>query len=248
MIPARHLFPFCLPLLLVACAPLPPAARPSDPDDDAPILRIANMLSQRGPVSANRPAPVPPLPAPAPPRVVAAAPPAKPLAGPAANAVPGQPAARPPAAPVAAAPPPVQEWPLQTLPNREVAALLALSDAAALGPIVEMPVPPSSGSLAYTPVLTARPAPPPPRPVHCKAVRSREAGEEKIAISCGNTGKVAQAVFLQIDAMGMDGVPPPAESKSGFVLPPGKTRQLAMLTTVARPAKVDIYFTHEARP
>lgn len=137
------------------------------------------------------------------------------------------------------------ELPLQGLPNWQVTTVAALSDTEALGPIVERPIPEGSG--APHAVYLPRPPPPPPRPVQCKAVRSREAGDEKIAISCGNTGKQPQTVFLQIDVTGMTAVPSAAEAKAGFALPAGSNRRLVTLTTVSRPARAEIFFTHEAR-
>ncbi len=189
-----------------------------------------------------------------PPRPAASAPAAPPPATPAtATATPVRPApaplaATPPApavvasAPAAPKPPPEPEFPLQALPSRQVAGVQALSDAEALGPIIEKPVP--DGGDAPHAIYVSRPPPPPARPVYCKAQRSRNAGEEKIAISCGNTGKTAQTVFLQIEAVGLDGVPGPEQARSGYTLRPGQNRQLITLTAVSRPTRVDIFFTH----
>jgi len=93
-----------------------------------------------------------------------------------------------------------------------------------------------------------RPPPPPaPRPVALQGGAQRDAGEEKIAISCGNNGKTLQTVFLQIEAVGLAGLPTPEQVRAGFPLPPGKTRQLVTLTAVSRPTRVDIFFTHATK-
>lgn len=139
------------------------------------------------------------------------------------------------------------ELPAQALPSWRVAHVAALSDTDALGPIVERPVP--HGSDAHRPsVFVATKPPAPPRTVSCKAERTRQGFDEKITVSCNNNGKQTQTVFLQIDAVGLAGLPSPAEARAGYPIPPGKSRTLATLTTVSRPSRADIAFTHEARP
>ena len=168
-------------------------------------------------------------------------------------AAPAAPSAAPAAAVAAVVPKPPPPKPAEPpellalvavpLPTRGVHELAALSDSEALGPIVEMQVPAGLPS-AYHPVVNVRPV---PRPVACKAVRSRDAKEEKITISCANNGKVAQNVSMTIDAVGLSGVPSADQGKAGWTVGPGKTRQIAVLTTVSRPTRVDIFFTHEAQ-
>lgn len=156
--------------------------------------------------------------------------------------------AKPAQAPVAVDKPGETELPVQALPTWRVAPVAALSDAEALGPIVERPVP--HGSNAHRPsVFTgAKPTAPPARTVSCKAERTRQGLDEKITVSCNNNGKQTQTVFLQINAVGLAGLPSPDEVRAGYPIPPGKSRTLATLTTVSRPARADIAFTTEARP
>lgn len=215
----RCLLACLLPLSLIGCASPPPADRPVV--RPAPIPNFSQVLVRR----------VPPQ----------AAGTATPTATPTAAA---KPATTAPASPSAARPAET-ELPLQTLPSWQVTHVAALSDAEALGPIVERPVP--HGSDAYRPsVFVATKPPTTPRTVNCKAERSRQGLDEKISIGCSNSGKQTQTVFLQIDAVGLSGLPSPQEAKAGYPLAPGKSRTLVTLTTVSRPSRVDIAFTHEA--
>lgn len=239
MIPARRplsraLAATSLLALLAACVQLPRER----PDDDTDTARAGDTPPRT--ILIRR---IPPRPAASAPAAPSPAVPARPA--PAAPATPPPATAAAPA-PAAPKPPPEPELPLQALPSRHVATVQALSDAEALGPIIEKPVP--DGGDAPRAVYVSRPPPPPAaRPVHCKAVRSRDAGEEKIAISCGNNGKTLQTVFLQIEAVGLAGLPTPEQVRAGFPLPPGKTRQLVTLTAVSRPTRVDIFFTHATK-
>lgn len=131
--------------------------------------------------------------------------------------------------------------PRQALPTRYMVSVTALSDADELGPVVEMQVPPG-GAMAQRGDTTAT-RKPQPLPVRCKAVRSRDAVEEKITISCRNTSRRTQTVFLQIKATGMSGVP---SSNKGHDLAPKVERVLATLVTTHQPAWTEIWYTHQA--
>lgn len=154
----------------------------------------------------------------------------------------------PPAPPPVATPAPVEpepSVPRQALPTRYMVSVTALSDADAIGPVVEMPVPPGGAMAQRGDGTASRPIQPPT--VRCKAVRSRDAVEEKITISCRNAGNRAQTVFLQITATGMSGVPTPAAATKGHVLAPKVERVLATLVTTHQPAWTEIWYTQQAR-
>lgn len=149
----------------------------------------------------------------------------------------------PPAPAPVALPAPVEaepSVPRQALPTRYMVSVTALSDADALGPVVEMPVPTSGGTTQHAHAPTGRPIAAPS--VRCKAVRSRDAVEEKITISCRNTDRRTQTVFLQVNATGMSGVP---SASRGHVLAPKGERVLATLVTIHRPALAEIWYTHQ---
>ena len=151
----------------------------------------------------------------------------------------------PPAPPPVATPAPVEpepSVPRQALPSRYMVSVTALSDSDAIGPVVEMPVPPGGAMSQRGNTTISRQIQPPT--VRCKAVRSRDAVEEKITISCRNTGRRAQTVFLQITATGMSGVP---SSTNGHALAPKVERVLATLVTTHQPAWTEIWYTHQAR-
>lgn len=151
----------------------------------------------------------------------------------------------PPAPPPVAIPAPVEpepSMPRQALPTRYMVSVTALSDADAMGPVVEMQAPPG-GAMAQRGDTTASRLTQ-PLPVRCKAVRSRDAVEEKITISCRNTSRQTQTVFLQINAAGMSGVP---SATKGHALAPKVERVLATLVTTHQPAWTEIWYTHQAR-
>lgn len=151
----------------------------------------------------------------------------------------------PPAPPPVARPAPVEDEPSvprQALPTRYMVSVTALSDADAIGPVREMPVPPGGTPARRAQTPSARPAAAPS--VRCQAVRSRDAVEEKITISCRNTDRRTQTVFLQVQATGMSGVP---LATQGHVLVPKAERVLATLVTTHRPALAEIWYTHQAR-
>lgn len=273
---AWGLLPLASVLVLGACttrsAPPPAAAAADEPYDGyAPIIIRRSTFNDTLPPRPPTP-PAPPRTTPAatltPATRLATLPPAPKAAAPAAAAAPvaaapAAPAAAavPKAAAVAAAPavvaapkpasPPKPAEPPELLalataplPVREVHTLAAMSDADVIGPIVEMQVP-TGGPSGRHPVVNTRPV---ARPVACKAVRSRDAKDEKITVSCANSSAVTQRVAMTMEAVGLSGVPTPEEGKAGWTIGAGKTRQIAVLTTVGRPTRVEIFFTHEAQP
>ncbi len=177
----------------------------------------------------------------------------------------------PPPAPHAPSPPPDTgaSVPHQALPTRLMVTVEALSDADALGPIVDMPVPngvpqperPRRKS-ATPPVAVVPPS------VRCQAVRrrdpiadsqlgahalraidkARDAVVETITISCRNHSHRSHIVQLTIDAIGMSGLPDAAAHPHGHRIAPRSERRLATLVATSRPARADIWYTHKAAP
>lgn len=108
------------------------------------------------------------------------------------------------------------------------------------------PVPAPAPPPPPPPVVKKMPPPMPKAGVRCSSRRTGKGDDEKTQISCSNTEKTPQLVFLKIEAIGVSGIPTLATERAGHKLGPGETQVLATLGVISRPYSVR--FSHTSKP
>ena len=84
--------------------------------------------------------------------------------------------------------------------------------------------------------------------VICKSKRSGKGAMEKTTISCTNLTRFRQMVFLQINGIGVSGIPTIAAERAGYELEPGETRGVVTLTVISQPASIEFSHTYRLTP